>query len=351
VSSDVSTTSTESVQAAPSPNQLAGRFANAFRPKRWIYWTDMLGSAAIGWTCFVLSVQAPFGTLMHLLASVGAIFCLLRAILFIHELVHLKPGQIPGFEVVWNLLVGFPLLVPSLMYVGSHKDHHRRTAFGTNDDPEYAPIAHWSRPRIASFVATVAFVPALLFVRWGLLGPLSRLIPALRPITVGKCSTLVINSDYSRPMPKGSQLKRWNLEEAGAAVYVWVVVAGVAIGWLPVAFLAQFWLVGGGVLIVNQLRTLAAHGYENAGVPVDTQGQLLDSINLRGWAPVTALVAPVGLSYHALHHYLPSLPYHSLGQVHRQLLEELPEDSPYRTTLRGGLLDTLQRIWHKAAPV
>ena len=42
---------------------------------------------------------------------------------------------------------------------------------------------------------------------------------------------------------------------------------------LPLAFLAQVWLVGAGVLIVNQLRTLAAHGYENAGVPVDTQGQ------------------------------------------------------------------------------
>ena len=31
MSSDVSTTSTESVQAAPSPNQLAGRFADAVR--------------------------------------------------------------------------------------------------------------------------------------------------------------------------------------------------------------------------------------------------------------------------------------------------------------------------------
>jgi fatty acid desaturase len=62
---------------------------------------------------------------------------------------------------------------------------------------------------------------------------------------------------------------------------------------------------------------------------------------------VTALVAPVGLRYHALHHYLPSLPYHSLGMVHRQLLAELPVDSAYRRTPHEGLIPTLQRLWFK----
>ena len=93
--------------------------------------------------------------------------------------------------------------------------------------------------------------------------------------------------------------------------------------------------------------TLAAHGYENAGEPVDSQGQLLDSINLVGWSPLTVLLAPVGLRYHALHHYLPSLPYHSLGFVHRQLLAELPPDAPYRQTVREGVLAPLQKLWQK----
>jgi hypothetical protein len=39
-------------------------------------------------------------------------------------------------------------------------------------DPEYAPLAHWSRFHILLFVA-LAFVPFLLLLRWGVLGPLS----------------------------------------------------------------------------------------------------------------------------------------------------------------------------------
>ena len=58
----------------------------------------------------------------------------------------------------------------------------------------------------------------------------------------------------------------------------------------------------------------------------------------------------MGLRYHALHHFLPSLPYHSLGRVHRQLLAELPADAPYRQTVREGLLAPLQKLWHKQSP-
>jgi fatty acid desaturase len=130
---------------------------------------------------------------------------------------------------------------------------------------------------------------------------------------------------------------------------MWAFLGATALGWIPLHVLGQWWLVTAGLLVVNQVRTLVAHGYENAGEPVDTEGQLLDSINLHGWSLVTVLLAPVGLRYHALHHYLPSLPYHSLGAVHRQLLAELPENAPYRRTLREGVVPTLQKLWDKAA--
>ena len=35
---------------------------------------------------------------------------------------------------------------------------------------------------------------------------------------------------------------------------------------------------------------------------------------------VRTLIAPVGLRYHALHHWIPSLPYHNLGRAHRLLI-------------------------------
>jgi NADH:ubiquinone oxidoreductase subunit 6 (subunit J) len=170
--SDVAKASVARVQSSLVPPGFMQRIAAEFVPKPWLYWSDMLASAAIGWSLFFFSLQLPLLSAMQVLAILGAIFALLRAALFIHELSHLKPSQLPHFELAWNLVVGIPLLIPSLMYVGSHMDHHKRTAFGTAADPEYAPIAHWSRFRIAAFVLTVAFAPLVLPVRWGLLTPL-----------------------------------------------------------------------------------------------------------------------------------------------------------------------------------
>ncbi len=346
---DVAPSMWSSLPAEATRSEIRRRYAGAFRLRPWIYWADMLASAAIGWTLFLAALAAPPGSLGHLLATVGAVFALLRAALFIHELAHVRSGDLPGFEAVWNLLVGIPVAVPSLMYVGSHADHHKRTGFGTDEDPEYAPIAHWSRVRIALFVLTVAFVPFLLVLRWGVVGPLSRAIPPLRGFVVRHCSTLIINVHYRRPEPRGRTAERWAWQEAGAALGVWSAAAGCALGWIPVHAVAQWFTVAAGILIVNQVRTLTAHRYENAGEPVDSQGQLLDSINLTGWSPLTALLAPVGLRYHALHHFLPSLPYHSLGFVHRKLLAELPDDAPYRQTVHESVLAPLQKLWQKDA--
>jgi fatty acid desaturase len=344
---DVAPLAWSSLPADAARSEIRRRHADAFRIRPWIYWADLLASACMGWSLFIAALfTAPWSPL-HLFATLGSVFALLRAALFIHELAHVRPGDLPGFEMVWNLVVGIPVAVPSLMYVGSHADHHKRTGFGTDDDPEYAPIARWSRLRIALFVLTVAVVPLLLVLRWGVLGPLSRLVPPLRRFVVGHCSTLIINVHYRRPEPRGRTATRWAWQEAGAALLVWSMAAGLALGWIPAHAVVQWYMVAAGVLIVNQVRTLAAHGYENAGAPVDSQGQLLDSINLAGWSPITGLFAPVGLRYHALHHYLPSLPYHSLGFVHRQLLVELPPDAPYRQTVREGLLAPLQKLWQK----
>src|SRR4029078_9728560 len=121
-----------------------------------------------------------------------ATLALYRAVLFIHELAHLKRSSVPGFDVAWSLWAGFPLLVPSLMYVGSHGEHHRRVVFGTDKDPEYQAIGQWSQAKVVGSVLPLFFVPVLLFLRWGVLGPLSHVIPPLRRFVVGYMSTLVI---------------------------------------------------------------------------------------------------------------------------------------------------------------
>ena len=346
--SDVSLASPRRVRQTLNVREIVKEIGPDFEPSRIIYWGDLLASAFVGWVAFIVSASAPFGSLLHVITTLVAIFAVLRAALFIHELSHLKRGQIPGFELVWNLIVGIPFMIPSLMYVGSHMDHHKRMGFGTNDDPEYAQISRWSRLRIVTFVFTVALLPIALAVRWGVLGPLSRLSPPFRRFVVGKLSTLVINSNYVRPMPKCDQVKRWDAQEAGAAVFVWAVVGAVIAGWIPIEAIVQWCIIGAGTLCVNQVRTLVAHGYENEGEPMDTEAQLLDSINLRGWPILTPLIAPVGLRFHALHHHLPFIPYHSLGLVHRRLLVELPQNAPYRATLKDGV-GTLRGLWRNAA--
>ena len=57
-----------------------------------------------------------------------------------------------------------------------------------------------------------------------------------------------------------------------------------------------------------------------------------------------ALWAPVGLRYHALHHLLPSMPYHSLGECHRRLRAHLGLQSTYERANYAGLFPLLTRL-------
>ena len=93
-------------------------------PRASVFWTDLLASATIGWTAFVVAVVAPPLSPLMLAAAVVAGLALYRGLCFTHELTHLRRGAVPGFETVWNLLFGVPLLLPSFTYIGVHQSHH-----------------------------------------------------------------------------------------------------------------------------------------------------------------------------------------------------------------------------------
>jgi len=313
-------------------------------PRPAIYWTDLLLSAIVGWTAFVGAIVfEPFSWPM-LLASFVAVFALYRGLCFLHEISHLRQSALRGFETTWNLLFGVPMLMPSIIYVGVHQNHHKLSTYGTDQDPEYLPFS--GRPLMIVVFGLQSFlIPALLMVRFLLLSPFSLLSPSLHRWLAVRASALSMNVRYRRDVTESSSRKmaRWEAATLGA----WgVLMALAALRVLPWRSFAVWYVVLAMVCFINTLRTLGAHRYRSDGTPLDRDGQLIDSIDTPG-AFWTELWAPVGLRYHALHHYFPGIPYHNLNAAYRRLTQMLPDlrhrqsTSPslprsLRTLYRGG---------------
>ena len=184
-------------------------------------------------------------------------------------------------------------------------------------------------------------------LRWGLLGPLSALVPPLRRLVVARASTLDINPRFRRAAPTGRARTTWLLQEALMTLIVWGAALVFGMGWLPAEWLAHYWGALALALMINQVRTFVAHFYEGDGEAMDRRAQAEDTITLGGWFFVSDLVCPLGDRYHALHHLLPTLPYHQMPRVHALLLERLGGDAAYRRTGRG-VTHALVRLWRRA---
>ncbi len=306
-----------------------------------IYWLDMLGSTAVGYAGIATAILTS-NVAVAVIAGPIASLALYRSLMFIHELTHIHRDALPGFRTAWNLLVGIPLLTPSFMYEGVHVIHHKRTQYGTIEDPEYLPLAlmkPWSLPL---FVIVALLAPIALIVRFGVLVPLGAVFPAIRTFTWERFSSLSINPDFRRKPPTGELVKRVQWQEAGACVWAIALIASTfAIGWRPLVIaLAIVSLTA----VLNQLRTLVAHLWENEGEPMTVTAQFLDSVNVPPPGVAAEIWAPVGLRYHALHHLMPSMPYHDLPEAHRRLAREMGSGATYEGANHPGMLTLVARI-------
>ena len=312
-------------------------------PNPIIYWTDLVLTSVAGWAAFVIAAAYPFSpvTVVSIIVSVLALY---RGLAFLHEISHHTSRMLPGFETAWNILIGYPLLMPSFFYVGVHGDHHKLSSYGTANDPEYLPFAKsWFMTTMFAFTAVL--VPVILLVRFLLLTPFGFLSPRLARYLVIHASSLTMNLRYRRePTPELT----WRVQRHSAVVWMlWMSAALLATcGVLPPRIFLLWFAVDALISLVNSLRTLGAHAYESTGEPLSRAGQLFDSIDTPGmfW---TELWAPVGLRYHALHHYFPGIPYHNLGEGYRRLMGTPLLAGEYRKMTNPSLIHSLRVLYRK----
>ena len=305
-----------------------------FTPVPWRYWRELAVAGLASWAVAAVAIGAA-EPVVTAVAIVVAALLWHRATVMVHELTHQRRAEIPGFHLAWNLVIGVAWLFPSVMYERVHDGHHRKTTYGTANDPEYLRMA--GRPwLIAAYLATGLLLFPILLIRFLVLAPVSWAVPPLRRFVLGTLSSYSINAWFVRRMTRAERRRTLVWELVILAVWlpaVGLTVAGVVSWW----WLVCWYAIHTATTLVNRLRMLTAHHFASDGSPTDHLGQFTDSIDHPA-GPWAELWAPLGLRYHALHHLFPTLPFHSMAEAYRRLTAHLPADAFYRRSTTRGYL-------------
>src|SRR5262249_42046853 len=81
-----------------------------------IYWADFFASITVSWLALVVYLTADWLSATQIVAFLVAGFMLYRSSIFTHELAHMSSTRFRAFRVVWNVLFGFPFLMPTFLY-------------------------------------------------------------------------------------------------------------------------------------------------------------------------------------------------------------------------------------------
>lgn len=332
--------------ALASINLARSLVSDLFAPRPWIYWTDLALTLAVAYSAAAVYLRAPACSLPGGIAFVVCGFALFRAGSFVHEITHLRAGEMLSFRVGWNLLCGIPMVMPSHLYE-NHVDHHNSHRYGTARDGEYLPLATGPLWDIVWLFAQVPFLPGYIALRL-LLSPLTFVHPRVRRFVLERMSSYVINFRHRLTIPATAARRAWAALEMACCLRLAVMLGVVLLGVFPWTRLVQLYLLAAFSMLLNYNRNLVAHRYENTGGQMSHAEQLADSITITGHPLVTELFFPLGLRYHALHHLFPGIPYHNLGIAHRRLMSRLPADAPYRETVFPNYWSAAKTLWTNA---
>ena len=324
---------------------------NYFQVRPFQYWFDFLTSAAFAYGASTVYLVAPLFSWAQIIAFPLAAFWLYRLGSLVHEVAHLQHGEMRGFKVAWNLIVGVMTLAPSPFFTRHHRDHHTRRHYGTPQDPEY--VANVCQPgslrSIFVYGCKVALFPLAVFLRF-LLSPLSFLHPKLREFVLRRCSSLTMNWRYER---KINSFDRWAI--TSVEILCWMratmIPLGVALGLASWTRFPLLYLLAVTTLTLNQMRLLADHQLNSGGEQLDMEDHLQDSCNYPHRDFMTWLFFPFAIRYHALHHLFPTLPYHNLSAAHRYLSSELPGDSLYHTLEQPNWWSVAKKVFRRRDPI
>ena len=314
-------------------------------PRLLRYWTDFLITVLVAYAAFAVYISAVWFSWVQGAAFLVCGLAMFRAVVFTHEITHRRTPSFGRFTFAWNVLCGIPFLMPSFMY-GNHHSHHTSDAYGTWSDPEYLLHTPGWAVKVTGFLLLPIVYPVLIAVRFLIFAPLVFVSDRIdRFVWKYGSSLYVMNESYRREYEAAAAApSRW-MQEAACAGWAWMLCLFAVTGYIPWAGIGKAYLVFVFWISINQVRTLAAHRYTNAvNTPISHLEQLLDTNTFAHGRLLPELWAPVGLRYHALHHLLPLMPYHSMAEAHARLMRQLPSDSPYHSTVRPGLFAVLKSL-------
>jgi uncharacterized membrane protein YdjX (TVP38/TMEM64 family)/fatty acid desaturase len=307
-------------------------------PSPRIYWTDLLLTASVTWAAIGYGACCASGITALALSVLVAGLALTRASMFMHELTHMRRGAVPGLRLAYDALIGVPFGVPLSFYERVHLDHHKVAVYRTAGDPEHAPDARSLVHRTAETLLAPFLLPPLLVVRWMVLPPVALLAPRLRRWLDTRASGLTSNPAYRPAAPRGRALREARISEACCSAFAILVLLLVVLGVLPIAGVALAMAAISIASLLSNFRGSFLHSFRS-GEPIGTLArQVFDSVNVPHTGLVSALVLPVGIGYHALHHLDARLPYHAMPEAHARLLATLPKGSAYHRVTSSGIV-------------
>ena len=320
--------------------------ADLRKPNQAHYFIDVLLCAIIGWAAFIYAL-APNPLWLRLPIFLLAAVFLYRGLSFIHEIFHQQGMKL--FRYLWHAVLGIPLLIPFLLYLPIHQEHHNKSAYGTLKDGEYENLkGKWGAGTTKLFMLNL-LMPLVLLIRFAILPPLALIFPQIRDKVIPNFIHLAVRVPFTAPQLKESARKEAQIVEWCCCAWSWaLIIISIWFGWTFFLALAMLQIL---MAYMNTIRALGAtHLYVEQEEGRDARGQLLDSINVDSNGPLALILCPVGLRFHALHHIAPYLPYHSMPTAHRRLMMHLPKDSEYHYVTVSSLAAGIYRVHQATSP-